>query len=161
MISTIAPPIGRAIQTARLVRASVEQQRLAREMQLAHELQMKLLPPSDIVAPDAQVAARVMPAESVGGDFYNLFRLPHGSVGAMIGDVSGHGYQAALIMALTMSASAIQAQRTTDPGEALHALLNSVRDELATTEMFISAFYAIIDRTAGELWYANTGHPHA
>src|SRR5438067_2414711 len=64
-------------------------------------------------------------------------------------------------MALTMSASAIQAQRTTDPGETLHALFTSVRDELATTEMFISVFYAIVDRNAGEIWYANTGHPHA
>jgi len=124
-------------------------------------LQMKLLPSSDVVAPDARVAARVVPAESVGGDFYNLFRLGQGCTGVMIGDVSGHGYQAALIMALTMSASAIQAQRTTDPGETLHALFNSVRDELATTEMYISGFYAIIDRNAGEIWYANTGHPHA
>src|SRR5258708_40203783 len=65
------------------------------------------------------------------------------------------------MMALTMSASAIQAQRTTDPGETLHALFDSVRDELATTEMFISGFYAIVDRLAGEIWYANTGHPHA
>jgi sigma-B regulation protein RsbU (phosphoserine phosphatase) len=161
LIAAIATQIGTAIQNARLVRASVEQQRFAREMQLAHELQMKLLPQSDIVSPDATVAARVMPAESVGGDFYNLFRLPHGCTGVMIGDVSGHGYQAALIMALTMSAAAIQAQRTSDPGETLHALFNSVRDELATTEMFISGFYAIIDRNAGEIWYANTGHPHA
>ena len=161
LIAAIATQIGTAIQNARLVRASVEQQRLAREMQLAHELQMKLLPPSDIVAPDAHVAARVVPAESVGGDFYNLFRLGHGCSGVMIGDVSGHGYQAALIMALTMSASAIHAQRTMDPGETMHALFNSVRDELATTEMFISGFYAIVDRSAGEIWYANTGHPHA
>jgi sigma-B regulation protein RsbU (phosphoserine phosphatase) len=161
LVSAIATQIGTAIQNARLVRASVEQQRLQREMQLAHELQMKLLPPSDIVAPDARVAARVVPAESVGGDFYNLFKLPHGNTGVMIGDVSGHGYQAALIMALTMSASAIQAQRTNDPGEAMHALFSSVREELATTEMFISGFYAIVDRKAGEIWYANTGHPHA
>jgi sigma-B regulation protein RsbU (phosphoserine phosphatase) len=161
LVSAIATQIGTAIQNARLVRASVEQQRLQREMQLAHELQMKLLPPSNIVAPDAMVAARVVPAESVGGDFYNLFKLPHGCTGVMIGDVSGHGYQAALIMALTMSASAIQAQRTNDPGEAMHALFSSVREELATTEMFISGFYAIVDRNAGEVWYANTGHPHA
>ena len=161
LVSAIATQIGSAIQNARLVRASVEQQRLQREMQLAHELQMKLLPASDIVAPDARVAARVVPAESVGGDFYNLFKLSHGCTGVMIGDVSGHGYQAALIMALTMSASAIQAQRTNDPGEAMHALFQSVREELATTEMFISGFYAIVDRNAAEIWYANTGHPHA
>ncbi|HET9424993.1 MAG TPA: GAF domain-containing SpoIIE family protein phosphatase [Gemmatimonadaceae bacterium] len=161
LISAIATQIGTAIQNARLVRASVEQQRLQREMQLAHELQMKLLPRSDIVAPDARVAARVVPAESVGGDFYNLFKLSQGCTGVMIGDVSGHGYQAALIMALTMSASAIQAQRTNDPGETMHALFSSVREELATTEMFISGFYAIVDRNAREIWYSNTGHPHA
>jgi sigma-B regulation protein RsbU (phosphoserine phosphatase) len=161
LIAAIATQIGTAIQNARLVRASVTQERLLYEMELAHDLQMKLLPPGDIVAPDAIVAARVMPAESVGGDFYNLFRLGERRIGAMIGDVSGHGYQAALIMALTMSAAAIHSQTTADPGETLHALFSTVRDELTTTEMFISAFYAVIDRKRGELLYANTGHPHA
>jgi sigma-B regulation protein RsbU (phosphoserine phosphatase) len=104
LIAAIATQIGTAIQNTRLVRASVEQQRLAHEMQLAHDLQMKLLPNNAIVAPEATVAARVVPAESVGGDFYNLFRLGGSKTGVMIGDVSGHGYQAALIMALTMSA---------------------------------------------------------
>jgi sigma-B regulation protein RsbU (phosphoserine phosphatase) len=61
------------------VRASLQQQRLAQEMVLAHDLQMALLPRADAVAPDARVAARVVPAESVGGDFYHLFRLPAGA----------------------------------------------------------------------------------
>ncbi|HVX38354.1 MAG TPA: GAF domain-containing SpoIIE family protein phosphatase [Gemmatimonadaceae bacterium] len=161
LIAAIATQIGTAIQNTRLVRASVEQQRLAHEMQLAHELQMKLLPSDDIAAPEATVAARVVPAESVGGDFYNLFRLPGGRTGVMIGDVSGHGYQAALIMALSMSASAIHAQATLDPGEMLAALVGTMREELATTEMFISAFYAVIDPAANEMHFANTGHPHA
>jgi len=161
LIAAIATQIGTAIQNARLVRASLTQERLMYEMELAHDLQMKLLPAAAIVEPDAVVAARVMPAESVGGDFYNLFRLGDHRVGAMIGDVSGHGYQAALIMALTMSASAIHAQTTADPGETLYALFSSVRDELATTEMFISAFYGVVDRGRREMLYANTGHPHA
>jgi sigma-B regulation protein RsbU (phosphoserine phosphatase) len=161
LVAAIATQIGTAIQNARLVRASLMQERLLHEMELAHDLQMKLLPGAGFVAPDAQVAARVMPAESVGGDFYNLFRLGERRVGVMIGDVSGHGYQAALIMALTMSASAIHAQTTADPGETLHALFTTVRDELATTEMFISAFYGVVDRVRRELLYANTGHPHA
>src|SRR5262249_668582 len=97
LIAAIATQIGTAIQNTRLVRASVDQQRLAHEMQLAHDLQMKLLPNDAVVAPEATVAARVVPAESVGGDFYNLFRLGGGKTGVMIGDVSGHGYQAALI----------------------------------------------------------------
>jgi sigma-B regulation protein RsbU (phosphoserine phosphatase) len=122
---------------------------------------MKLLPHNSVVAPDADVAARVAPAESVGGDFYNLFRLGGGKTGVMIGDVSGHGYQAALIMALTMSAAAIHSQTTMDPGEMLHSLMTTLRDELEMTEMFISAFYAVIDPAGGEIRFANTGHPHA
>jgi serine phosphatase RsbU (regulator of sigma subunit) len=79
----------------------------------------------------------------------------------MIGDVSGHGYQAALIMALTMSASAIHAQGTDDPAEMLRRLYFSVKEELNTTEMFVSALYAVVDRENGILRYGNTGHPHA
>ncbi len=161
LISAIATQIGTAIQNARLVRESLSQQRLRQEMELAHDLQMRLLPNVDVVAPTATVAARVVPAESVGGDLYNLFRLGSGKTGLMIGDVSGHGYQAALIMALAMSASAIHAQTTSDPGETLAALLSSMREELATTEMFISMFYGVVDRDAGVLRYANAGHPHA
>ena len=161
LISAIATQIGTAIQNARLVRESLDQQRLRQEMQLAHDLQMRLLPNVETVAPTAKVAARVVPAESVGGDLYNLFRLGPGKTGVMIGDVSGHGYQAALIMALAMSASAIHSQSTADPGETLSALLSTLRDELATTEMYMSMFYAVVDRNAGRLRYANAGHPHA
>jgi sigma-B regulation protein RsbU (phosphoserine phosphatase) len=161
LITAIATQIGTAIQNARLVRESLSQQRLRQEMQHAHDLQMRLLPNVETVSPNATVAARVVPAESVGGDLYNLFRLGPGKTGVMIGDVSGHGYQAALIMALAMSASAIHAQTTADPGETLGALLSSMRDELATTEMFISLFYGVVDRNAGRLRYANAGHPHA
>jgi sigma-B regulation protein RsbU (phosphoserine phosphatase) len=161
LVAAIATQIGTAIQNARLVRASLAQQRLVQEMELAHDLQLRLLPPSGVVAPDAEVAARIAPADSVGGDFYNLFRLGTCCTGAMIGDVSSHGYRAALIMALTMSASAIHAQATMDPSEALRALMQSLKDELASTEMFITVFYGIVDRTRGELRYANTGHPHA
>jgi sigma-B regulation protein RsbU (phosphoserine phosphatase) len=75
--------------------------------------------------------------------------------------VSGHGYRAALIMALAMSASAIHAQSSRDPGDMLSMLRGSLREELSTTEMYISIFFGVIDHTAGKLRYANTGHPHA
>jgi len=161
LVAAIATQIGTAIQNTRLVRASLAQQRLQDEMQLAHDLQMKLLPPATAVAPEAEVSARVMPALSVGGDFYHLFRLGGGRTGVMVGDVSSHGYRAALIMALAMSASAIHAQSNDDPAATLHAVLTSLREELNSTEMFITLFYGVIDPTAGELRYANTGHPHA
>lgn len=161
LVAAIATQIGTAIQNARLVRSSIEQQRLLQEMYLAHDLQMKLLPKTTIVAPETEVAARVVPAESVGGDFYHLFRMPRNRTGVMIGDVSGHGYRAALIMALAMSASAIHAQSARDPGEMLSMLHASLREELSTTEMYIAIFFGVIDHTAGKLRYANKGHPHA
>ena len=161
LVAAIATQIGTAIQNARLVRASIEQQRLLQEMYLAHDLQMKLLPNTSLVAPEATVAARVVPAMSVGGDFYHLFRMPRNRTGIMIGDVSGHGYRAALIMALAMSASAIHAQSARDPGEMLSMLFSTLKEELASTEMYISVFFGVIDHTAGRLRYSNTGHPHA
>ncbi len=161
LMSAIATQIGTAIQNSRLVTESLQQQRFAQEMQLAHDLQMLLLPETSAVAPNAIVGARVVPAESVGGDLYNLFRLGPGKTGVMVGDVSGHGYQAALVMALTMSASAIHAQGTTDPGDVLNALLHSLADELRQAEMFVSLFYGVIDRASQELRFANAGHPHA
>ncbi len=161
LVTAIATQIGTAIQNARLVRSSLAQQRMQQEMQLANDLQMKLLPDTRFFAPEAHVAARVVPADSVGGDFYHLFRLSEGRTGVMIGDVSSHGYRAALVMALVMSASSIHSQSTTDPGEMLNALLHSLREELESTEMFVSVFYAVIDPRREIIRYANTGHPHA
>ena len=161
LVAAIASQIATAIQIDRLVRASVAQERLAREMQLAHELQMRMLPAPDVLAPEAVCAARVEPATSVGGDFYHLFKLEGGRVGVLIGDVSSHGYQAALIMALTMSAMAIHARQSDDPAATVAALRASLADELRRTEMFLSMCYVVVDPQAGRLRYANMGHPHA
>lgn len=161
LVSAIATQVGTTIQNARLVRASTEQAELTREMALAHDLQMKLLPPQDSLAPDADCAARVAPAESVGGDFYNLFHLGQGRVGVMIGDVSSHGYRSALIMALVMSATAIHARGSDDPAATIGALLVSLADELRETEMFMTVCYAVIDTRQGTITWCNAGHPHA
>ena len=72
LVSAIATQVGTTIQNTRLVRASLEQEKMTHEMLLAHDLQMKLLPSTDVVSPDASCSARVAPAESVGGDFYNF-----------------------------------------------------------------------------------------
>ena len=161
LVSAIATQIGTAIQINRLVRSSLSQQRMQQEMQLANDLQMKLLPKTSHFLPEADIAARVVPAESVGGDFYHLFRLGNGRTGVMIGDVSSHGYRAALIMALVMSAASIHAQTTADPQEMLNAILATIAEELESTEMFVSAFYAVIDPFRRRMRFANAGHPHA
>jgi sigma-B regulation protein RsbU (phosphoserine phosphatase) len=77
----IASQIGAAVENNRLIADSLRQERMVREMELAHDLQLKLLPQVEQFASYAEVAARCAPAESVGGDFYHLFRLPAGGWG--------------------------------------------------------------------------------
>jgi len=161
LVSAVAAQLGIAIQNAALVRDSADRREFSREMQLAHDLQMKLLPKPGVVAPEATAAARVVPAEQVGGDFYHLFRLSGGRTGVMIGDVSGHGYRAAMIMALALSAAAIHAQLAPDPGTMLAGLAESLADELEQTEMFLTACYVVLDPAQETLQWANAGHPHA
>ena len=160
LLSAIASQVGSALENQRLHEESVSQERMAREMELAHDLQQKLLPAAARFEA-AEAAARVSPAEEVGGDFYQLFRLPEGRVGVMLGDVSLHGFPSALIMTLTMSAAGIYAGEHESPARVLRDLDDALRDELETTEMFLTVFYGVLDPARGRLVYANAGHPHA
>jgi sigma-B regulation protein RsbU (phosphoserine phosphatase) len=161
LISAIASQIGAAVENSRLVAESLRRERWAREMELAHDLQLKLLPPLAPFEGYAEVAARCVPADSVGGDFYHLFRLPGGRIGVMIGDVSSHGFGAALIMALTISAVGIHASEGDSPAEVLRRTHQALIDELETTEMYLTLFYGVIDPVRGTITYVNAGHSHA
>src|SRR5438445_7120436 len=161
LVAAVANHIGAAIEHARLVEQDLSQQRVRRELGLAHDLQLKLLPSPAVIASKADVAARCRPAESVGGDFYNLLSLHGDRVGVMIGDVSSHGFSAALIMALAMAASGIHAETAESPHEALRRLEMSLSEELAETEMFLTLCYAVVDPAKGTLTSANAAHLHA
>ena len=161
LVAAIANQIGAAIENARLVARDLGQQRVRRELELARDLQLKLLPSPLVLAARADVAARCRQAESVGGDFYNLLNLRADRIGVMIGDVTSHGFGAALIMALVMAASGIHAESAETPTEVLRRIEESLTDELASTEMFLTVFYAVVDPKAGRVTYANAGHPHA
>ncbi len=161
LVAAIANQIGAALENARLVARDLGQQRVRRELELAHDLQLKLLPSPAVLGTLADIAVRCRPAESVGGDFYNLLRMHGDRVGVMLGDVSTHGFSAALIMALVMAAAGIHAESAETPTAVLGRLEESLADELAETEMFLSLFYAVIDPARERLVYANAGHPHA
>jgi phosphoserine phosphatase RsbU/P len=161
LVTAVANQIGSAVENARLVERDMQQQRMSRELELAHDLQLKLLPSPLVLAGDAQVAARCLPADSVGGDFYTFTRLGRGRVGVMLGDVSSHGFSAALVMALVMSAAGIHAAASLTPDETLAALQESLAAELATTEMYFSVFYGVLDPLTRRLSYASAGHPYA
>ncbi|MBI4545228.1 MAG: SpoIIE family protein phosphatase [Gemmatimonadetes bacterium] len=161
LLTAVASQVGAALETQRLVQESLRQERLLQEMELAHDLQLKLLPATAVFPGPAQVAAHCAPADSVGGDFYQLFRLSGERLGAVIGDVSGHGFSAALMMAMTLSAVAIYAQEGGPPAEVLRRVHAALADELQTTETYLTLFYGVIDPAAGRIVYANAGHPHA
>lgn len=161
LLTAIANQIGAAIENARLVARDLRQQRLRRELELAHDLQLRLMPSPSVLHGVAEVATRSAPLESVGGDFYTFFHLGEGRVGVMLGDVSSHGFPAALIMALTMSAAAIHAASSLAPDETLTALVDSLGQDLASTEMHLSLFYGVLDPNNRQLVYSNAGHQHA
>ena len=160
LLSAIASQVGSALENKRLHEESLSKERMGREMELAHDLQQKLLPAAERFD-GAEAAARVSPAEQVGGDFYQLFKLPEGKVGVMLGDVSLHGFPSALIMTLTMSAAAIYAREHDSPAKVLRDLDDALSDELETTEMFLTVFYGVLDPAKRRLVYSNAGHPHA
>jgi len=161
LVSAIASQIGAAIENARLVDRDRRQHQMSREMELAHDLQLSLLQKPQALGLGHQVGARCEPAESVGGDFYHVLRLRGDRLGVMLGDVSSHGFGAALIMALVLSAAGIHATEADTPEDTLRRLLDSVAAELARTEMHLTLFYGVVDRARGTLRYANAGHPHA
>lgn len=161
LLTAVANQIGAAIENARLVARDLVQQRLRRELELAHDLQLRLLPSPSVLHGAAEVGALCRQAESVGGDFYTFSRLAGGRVGVMLGDVSSHGFPAALVMALVISAAGIHAASSFSPDETLVALLDSLATELDSTEMFLSVFYGILHPAAGQLIYSSAGHQHA
>jgi sigma-B regulation protein RsbU (phosphoserine phosphatase) len=161
LVSAAASQIGAAIELARLIAKEREQQRLHDELALAHDLQLSLLPDPSVLQGDARVAVRCVPAEQVGGDFYTFNRLGLGLVGVMVGDVSSHGFSAALVMAAVMSAAGIHASGAEPPDSTLIALANSLAAKLSSTDTYLTVIYCILDPLHQRLTWANAGHPHA
>lgn len=144
----------------RLVERRLRRERVLAELEVARDLQLRLLPRTEDFADLARIAARCDPALSLGGDFYFLARAPGGGLGVMLGDVSSHGPSAALIMALTLSAAAAATRDREDPGEVLTTMHRQLVAALESTEMYMTLFYGIFD-PEGRLRYANAGHPFA
>ncbi len=161
LVSAAANQIGAAIELARLVVKEREQQRLHDELELAHHLQLSLLPDPSVLSGDAQVAVRCLPAEVVGGDFYTFNRLGLGLVGVMVGDVASHGFAAALVMAAVMAAAGIHASAVTTPDITLAELGDSLAAKLASSDTYLTVFYGILDPIQSRLTWASAGHPYA
>ena len=98
LVSAVANQVGAAVENARLAIRDLKRQRIQQELELAHDLQLKLMPAPSVLGDYADLAVRCIPADQVGGDFYTFQRRGEGKVGVMLGDVSSHGFSAALVM---------------------------------------------------------------
>jgi phosphoserine phosphatase RsbU/P len=97
------------------------------------------------------------PAEIVGGDFYDVLRLPTGELGIAIGDVSGKGLEAALMMASVQATLRAEVGHAADIGTAL-ARVNNLFHEASLEHCYATLFYAVLDPSTGVMKYVNAGH---
>jgi len=133
------------------------QARLQAELQVARSLQLAILPAAFPATPGCDGAARMIPASTMGGDFYDFIELPDGHIGLVIADVSGHGVPAAFFMAVARTNLRELAVRHTDPGECL-AQTNEALCRQNPLELFVTVFYCMLEPKTGVLRYANGGH---
>jgi sigma-B regulation protein RsbU (phosphoserine phosphatase) len=134
-------------------------ERLERELELARQVQRRVLPRAFPLAPGLRFAARYSPARQVGGDFYDVIALDERRFGFAIADVSDKGMPAALFMALTRSLLLAEARREASPSAVL-ASINRLLLELSEPSMFVTAFYGVVDQETGLLSYARAGHDY-
>jgi serine phosphatase RsbU (regulator of sigma subunit) len=143
----------------RLQRERIERERVEQELQVARNIQQASLPKEVPQLEGWQIFPLYQPAREVGGDFYDFFELDDERLGIVVGDATGKGVPAALVMASTRSMlrAVAQAMGSSSPGE----VLGRVNDPLATDvppNMFVTCFYAILDPKKASLSYANAGH---
>jgi len=143
-----------AERNAQLERAQAQ---LKAELDIARALQIAILPSAFPTMPGCDGAARMIPATTMGGDFYDFIELPDGRIGLVMADVSGKGVPAAFFMAVSRTNLRELASHHSDPGACL-AQANEVLCTQNPMDLFVTVFYCIFDPVSGKLSYANAGH---
>jgi serine phosphatase RsbU (regulator of sigma subunit) len=135
-----------------IMRQSIEQ-----ELRMARDIQQALLPKDTPELDNWQISHHYRPAREVGGDFYDFLELPGGRLGLVVGDATGHGMPAALVMATARSMLRAVAQASDSPGEVLRRTNDPLVMDIPPN-MFVTCFYGILDPQSGRFTYANAGH---
>ncbi|RPI01659.1 MAG: GAF domain-containing protein [Calditrichaeota bacterium] len=159
LFTTFGRQVALAIENARFHQLSLEQERLRQQLESAKEIQQSFMPQK---LPQGEngifdIAARNLPAISVGGDLFDVLMLDDRHVGLLIGDVSGKGVPAALYMARLMSDFRFYVQQCRQPSELLEKLNNTLVDR-GRHGMFVTLQFVNIDIWTGRLCYSEAGH---
>jgi serine phosphatase RsbU (regulator of sigma subunit) len=141
----------------RLEQEERERERIEQELRVARDIQQASLPKEVPTLEGWEISAYYQPAKEVGGDFYDFHPLSDGRFGLAVGDATGKGVPAALVMASARSMLRAVAQASDSAGEALRRVNNVLATDIPPN-MFVTCFYAILEPESGSLTYANAGH---
>jgi len=155
LLEALCSSAAMALLNARLAASLLEQERVKREIELAAEIQRNLLPASG--RPGFPLFGFNIPAREVSGDFFDYFTLADGRIAWCLGDVSGKGINAALLMAKTASLYRCLGKTETNPSLLL-ARINDEIVETATRGMFVTLIGGIYDPVRDTVCFANAGH---
>ena len=156
LLESLGFEASKALESVRLMSEADEKQRLEREFETAREVQMALMPISSVKTERFDLVAHSLPCRYVGGDFYDLIKLPNGVVSMTLADVSGKGISAALLASVAQGV--IEAQFSSDhtPAE-VAGTLNRVIVSRSDASRFITMFSALLDNEGNFAW-VNAGH---
>jgi serine phosphatase RsbU (regulator of sigma subunit) len=135
----------------------VEQERLRRELELSRLIQTEMLPRAPLRLGTAEIKGLSIPAREVGGDFFNYFALPDGRLALLVGDVSGKGVSAALLMANVQATLRARLPLETDLARLADGLDREI-DEKTPHSVYLTLFLGILDVDRSVLRYVNAGH---
>jgi sigma-B regulation protein RsbU (phosphoserine phosphatase) len=157
LLSLFANQAAAAIETARLHRAAIEQERIERELELAAAIQREILPRFLPEVAGAELAAASLPTRQVGGDYYDLFPLSGGRLAFLVADVSGKGIPAALLVSTVHAAVHLQIDEAKTVVELVERIDRHLR-RYAATRKFLTLFFGLFEPDGGRLTYVSAGH---
>lgn len=149
-----------ALSNISMQRKMIEQRTLEREMEIAREIQTRLLPMAMPTVPGWDFAATSVPAKQVGGDYYDFMELSDGRQGIAIADVSGKGVPAAILTASVRSALQAEARAGIRTVDELLGHLNEMVYRDTASNMFVTMIFSILHPETGSYEYGNAGHPY-
>jgi serine phosphatase RsbU (regulator of sigma subunit) len=146
-----------AIENAQLLEESIEKERLEKELDVAREIQKKILPDKEPAYDNLQISSVFIPAFEVGGDYYDFFQLEDKKLGFVIADVSGKGISAAFVMA-EVKGIFESLSKTTERPKDIVIRANEILKNTLDSKTFVSAAFGIIDLQKENLCIARAGH---
>src|SRR5919112_3609360 len=157
VLMLLASQVAIIIEKVMLHEQMIETKRLQGQLEVARQVQLELLPPRDPELPGYDISAYNFPTEEVSGDYYDWVSIYEDQIGMVIADVSGKGVPAALLMAFLRASL----RAAIHIGYAPHISMGKVNYllwESIESNLFVTAFYGILDAQKGTLSYSNAGH---